>query len=114
MQKLPASKRLLSRVTTDDRNNAGDIRRIPRPHLAGELASPVIEQRSHHHLVEIGTMIFGVPISADAFAPLTLKVEGDGIEKHHLQIGEEITAEVKHPFFGHILGASGANGVQPV
>src|ERR1035437_2036041 len=46
---------------------------------------------AHHHLLQVGTMIFGMPALADSLASLALEVERRGVEKHDVQIGEQVT-----------------------
>jgi hypothetical protein len=52
-------------------------------------------------------MILAMAFSTQGFTPLSLKVDGCGIEKYKVKSGEKIPALQKHSLFNKVLDATG-------
>src|ERR1019366_8323581 len=76
----------------DDGNQALHISRVARPQVGAERIAVVVQHHAYYHLLQVGTMIFRVPVLAESLASFALEVDLRGIEKHDVQIGEQITA----------------------
>jgi hypothetical protein len=51
--------------------------------------------RADDCLVQVGPMIFAVPILAQFVAAFPFKVNRDGVEKDQLQLGEQVAAALE-------------------
>ena len=71
-----------------DRNQALYIGRIARPEFATDRITITVQHHTHHHLLQVGTMIFRMTARADGLAALALEVDRGGVEEHDVQIGE--------------------------
>src|SRR5450759_2073616 len=92
----------------DDGNQALHIRRVAGPQFGAERIAVLVQHHAHYHLLQVGTMIFGVSTLADSLASCALEVDRRGIEKHDVQIGEQITAPRKQRLLNEVLVGAGS------
>jgi hypothetical protein len=57
------------------------VSRIARPEFTAERIAVLVQHHAHHHLLQVGTMIFRVPAPAEALAPRAFEVDRGGVEK---------------------------------
>jgi len=70
----------------------------------------IVQDNSYYHLIEVGTMIFGMAQFSDGLASLSLKVDGSGVEKDTIHPGKKIPALMKQIFLNEILCAARGEG----
>src|SRR5450759_1257907 len=92
------------------RNKRRHIRRVPRPHFATHRSAMIVQNNSYYHLIQVGTMIFGMAQFSDGLASLSLKVDGGGVEKDTIHPGKKIPALMKQIFLNEILCATRGKG----
>lgn len=83
------------------------IRGIARPHLATNGSAVAIKDRSHHHLVEIRSVILAKPPLPEALSTLAFEVEGGRIEEDKIEPREKVPLPPEQPLLDQILGAPG-------
>src|SRR5260370_7440796 len=57
-----------------DRDQTLHIARVPRPEFATDRIAVLIQHHAHHHLLQVGTMIFRVPTLPQGLPPFSLPV----------------------------------------
>jgi hypothetical protein len=80
------------------------IRVVPRPQLAADRASLTREHGAHDHLVQVGAVIFRVPVRPEMLPALALEVHTGHVKERQREIGEEIAALVEQGFLHRCLG----------
>src|ERR1035437_8654728 len=105
MQTDPIPNRLFNRSTMGTRLFTSAV--LPG-HSSVQSGLPLVQHHAHYHLLQVGTMIFGMPALADSLASFALEVDRRGIEKHDVQIGEQITAPRKQRLLNEVLVGAGS------
>ena len=86
-----------------DRNQALHVRGVAGPQFATDGMAVLIQHHTHHHLLPVGTMIFGVPAPADGLAACSVKVDGSGAEENQIQAREQVLASREQRFLQQIF-----------
>ncbi len=66
-------------------HEAGHVRSVSRPHFATNRTALVVDHRTHHHLLEIRTMILVMAPLTQRLAAFSLEVDGGGVEEHEVK-----------------------------
>src|ERR1017187_6514405 len=97
-----------------DGNQALHIRRIARPQFGAERIAVVVQHHAYYHLLQVGTMVFGVAVLAESLASFALEVDRRRIEKHDVQIGEKLATPRAQRLFNEVLVGTGSERRGPV
>ena len=62
----------------------------------------------HHHLMQVGPMVFGDTVLTEAFAAAAGEHQRGGVEQHDREVGEQITPAFEQRFLDQILGPPGS------
>jgi hypothetical protein len=65
----------------NDRYQGGDVGGVTRPQLTADGVALHVNGQAHHHLGQVGPVIFIVTAFAQALAALAFKVKGGSVEK---------------------------------
>ncbi len=74
----------------------------------------LVQHHAYHHLLQVGTMIFGVAALADGLASFALEVDRGGIEEHHVQIGEQVAPPREQRLLDEVLVRTGSERRGPI
>jgi hypothetical protein len=92
-----------------NRDEALDICRVSRPHLAAYGVAGIVGKNAGDHPGEIGPMVLAVT-ALTGLSPFSFKVEGGGVEEDGVECAEEIPALRKQVFFNDVPGAPWREG----
>ncbi len=112
MQTDPIPNRLFNRSTMGTRLFTSAV-------LPGQSSLQIglpllVQHHAHHHLLQVGTMIFRVPALADGLASFALEVDRRGVEEHDVQIGEQVATPREQRLLDEVLVGAGSERRGPV
>src|ERR1019366_259718 len=82
--------------------------------FGAERIAVLVQHHAYYHLLQIGTMVFGVAVLAESLASFALEVDRGGVEKHVVQIGEQIATPCEQRLFNEVLVGTGSKRRGPV
>jgi len=131
---MPARNELISTARTEDLPGAGCRSRSPGPdgcaagadrrttllrrpiggrdsgepaEFTADRVAVLIQQHAHHHLLELGTVVFGVAPLPARLAPLSVEVDRRSVEEYQIQLGEQVAALGEQSLFDEVLVGAG-------
>jgi len=90
------------------------VRGVPGPHLTAHRVSFTIQEGTHHHLLQIRTVVLAVPVLSQGVPSFSLEVDGGRVEEHHVHGREQVPASEEQLLLDDVFHTPGREGDQPV
>ena len=87
----------------DNGQQHGDVGGVAGDHLGADRTALAVDHHRQHHLLQIGAIILGMAMLAQALAAFAVERQGGRVHEHQRQIREQITPSIEQPLFDLIL-----------